>query len=205
MRRNMIMTYLLACSLGVITTGCSTFSKDPNKMVEVPAGKLDNIPQWFLQPDATDKAFIIVTATDISKDMQFAIDKATLNAKIQISERLKTDVDSLTRETVNESGGSTDKEVDRVSKVRVKQTIGFFKRENVAVVKEGDSYRAFVMFKIAVEDARRLTKKDDTTREEKFKELEQGALLDVDNPEYKQRRAEALLKPNAVVQQFTVR
>jgi hypothetical protein len=95
MRVKMIMTYILACSLGLITVGCSTFSKDPNKTVEIPANKLDNIPQWYLVKDPDDTKFIVVTATDISKDMQFAIDKATLNAKIQLAARLKSDVDSV--------------------------------------------------------------------------------------------------------------
>jgi hypothetical protein len=175
----MIISFMVACSLGVITTGCSTlpFAKqDENKMVEVPKGKLDNIPEWFLVKDAEDKKFITVTATDVSKDMQFAIDKATLNAKIQIGERLRTDIESVTRESALESGvgvKDVEREVDRVSKVKIKQAIGFFKREHIAVIREGENYRAFVMFKIAIEDARRLTAPDNKkSRDERFKELE---------------------------------
>lgn len=222
MRPKMIMTYIMACALGLITTGCSTFSKDPNKTVEIPKEKMAEVPAWFIAKDADDKNFIVVTATDISKDLQFAIDKATLNAKIQLAERLKSDVNSLVRESTLETGGggtgSVEREVDRVSKVHVKQTIGFFKRENVAVFREGDGYRAYVMLKIAVDDARRLTRPDaGQTREDRFKELEQSEgtavvtpvssmqLLDVDNEEYKRRRDEALQKPGAVVGQITVR
>jgi hypothetical protein len=222
MRPKMIMTYIMACALGLITTGCSTFSKDPNKTVEIPKEKMAEVPAWFIAKDADDKNFIVVTATDISKDLQFAIDKATLNAKIQLAERLKSDVNSLVRESTLETGGggtgSVEREVDRVSKVHVKQTIGFFKRENVAVFREGDGYRAYVMLKIAVDDARRLTRPDaGQTREDRFKELEQSEgtavvtpvssiqLLDVDNEEYKRRRDEALQKPGAVIGQITVR
>lgn len=215
----MIMTYILACSLGLITVGCSTFSKDPNKTVEIPANKLDNIPQWYLVKDPDDTKFIVVTATDISKDMQFAIDKATLNAKIQLAARLKSDIDSVTRETTTENGSggaSVEREIDRVSKVRVKQALGFFKRENIAVFKEGDSYRAYVQFKISTEDARRMTQPagNAKSREDKFKELEDEqpaarsisvAPLDVDNEEYKQRREAALKKPGAVINQYTLR
>lgn len=219
MRVKMIMTYILACSLGLITVGCSTFSKDPNKTVEIPANKLDNIPQWYLVKDPDDTKFIVVTATDISKDMQFAIDKATLNAKIQLAARLKSDIDSVTRETTTENGSggaSVEREIDRVSKVRVKQALGFFKRENIAVFKEGDSYRAYVQFKISTEDARRMTQPvgNAKSRDDKFKELEDEqpaarsisvAPLDVDNEEYKQRREAALKKPGAVINQYTLR
>lgn len=180
MRLKMIMTYVMLCSAGIVTAGCSSLpfaNKDPNKTVEVPAVPGDNIPQWFLEKEQADSKFIVVTATDISKDMQFAIDKATHNAKLQIASRLKSDIDAVVRESTLESGAGvkdTERDIDRVSKIRTKQAIGFFKRENLAVFREGDHYRAYVMFKISIEDARRLTHKPDTkNREERFKELEE--------------------------------
>jgi len=215
------MKYIMICTMAsmVALSGCSTFKADPNKTVEIPANKLDNIPQWYLAKDPDDTKFIVVTATDVSKDMQFAIDKATLNAKTQLAARLKSDVDSVTRESTLENAGSgsaVEREIDRVSKVRVKQAIGMFKRENIAVYKEGDVYRAYVQFKIATEDAKRLTQPAGTkqSREDKFKELEDeqpatrsisAAPLDVDNEEYKQRREAALKKPGAVINQYTLR
>lgn len=177
MRPKMILTFIMACSMGLITTGCSTFSKDPNKTVKIPAEKMSEIPAWFIAKDTDDKNYIVVTATDISKDLQFAIDKATLNAKTQLAGRLESKVNSLVRESTLETGGggtgSVEREIDRVSKTQVKQSIGFFKRENVAVFREGDGYRAYVMLKIAVDDARRLTRPDaGRSREDRFKELE---------------------------------
>ena len=217
------MKYIMTCTLAslIVLSGCSTFKADPNKTVEVPANKIDNIPQWYLAKDPDDNKFIVVTATDTSKDMQFAIDKATINAKIQIAERLKTDVNSVTRESTLESGQTVEREIDRVSKVQVKQAIGFFKRENVAVFKEGDVYRAYVQFKIATEDAQRLTRpaNNGRTRDDRFKNLDEEPapavvsavqprgieLLPVENEEYKKRREEALQKPGAVIGQTTIR
>jgi outer membrane murein-binding lipoprotein Lpp len=216
------MKYIMTCVVAsvVVLSGCSTFKADPNKTVEIPANKLDNIPQWYLAKDPDDTKFIVVTATDVSKDMQFAIDKATLNAKTQLAARLKSDVDSVTRESTLENAGSgsaVEREIDRVSKVRVKQAIGMFKRENIAVYKEGDVYRAYVQFKIATEDAKRLTQPAGTkqSREDKFKELDDEQkvsavqpntlqLLPVENEEYKRKREEAMKKPGAVVGQITL-
>jgi hypothetical protein len=215
------MKYIMTCVVAsmVALSGCSTFKADPNKTVEIPANKLDNIPQWYLAKDPDDTKFIVVTATDVSKDMQFAIDKATLNAKIQLAARLKSDVDSVARESTLETAGSgsaVEREIDRVSKVRVKQAIGMFKRENIAVYKEGDVYRAYVQFKIATEDAKRLTQPvGNKSREDKFKELDDEPkvsavqpntlqLLPVENEEYKKRREEAMKKPGAVVGQVVV-
>lgn len=177
----MIISYVLACTMGLIVAGCSSlpFSGDKNnKMVELPSSKIDNIPEWFLHKEQDNAKDIVVTATDTSKDMQFAIDKATLNAKIQLAERLGTNVDSLTRESALESGygvKEVEREIDRVSKVRIKQDLSFFRREQVAVVREKDYYRAFVMFKISRDEGRRIvTSKNNNsnTREEKLKALD---------------------------------
>lgn len=175
----MIMTYVVLCTTGIVTAGCSSlpFAKqDPNKTVEVPALKGNEIPQWFLEKEQPDSKFITVTATDVSKDMQFAIDKATHNAKLQIASRLKSDIDAVVRESTLESGSGikdAEREIDRVSKIRTKQAISLFKRENLAVFREGEHYRAYVMFRIGIEDAKRLTHKPDTkSREDRFKELQ---------------------------------
>jgi hypothetical protein len=217
------MKYIMICTMAsmIALSGCSTFKADPNKTVEIPANKLDNIPQWYLAKDPDDTKFIVVTATDVSKDMQFAIDKATISAKTQLAARLRTDIDSVTRESTTENGNggaAVEREIDRVTKVRVKQAMGFFKRENIAVFKEGDVYRAYVQFKIATEDARRMTQPVGTNknREDKFKELEDESkvsavqpstfqLLPVENEEYKRKREEALQKPGAVVGQAVLR
>jgi hypothetical protein len=75
-----------------------------------------------------------------------------------------------------------------------------------------------VQFKIATEDAQRLTQPvgKNKNREDKFKELDDEPkvsavqpntfqLLPVENEEYKRKRDEALQKPGAVVGQAVVR
>ena len=179
MRFNMIITYILACSLGIITAGCSSlpFSKNENKMVEVPMTKVpQEIPEWFLAKEDENGPDLIATATGVSKDMQFAIDKATLDAKLQLAEKLGTKVDSLTRESALETGfgvKDVNREIDRVSKVRVNQKLNFFRREHIIVTRDKDSYRAYVMLKISKEEGRRLTQANTSnSREERLKELD---------------------------------
>lgn len=226
----MIITFIMACTLGLITAGCSTVGltgNDPNKMVEIPTSKTNHIPEWFLAKQSPDSKDILVTATDVSKDMQFAIDKAMLSAKIQLAERLGTKVDSLIQETTIESGvgaKNVNREIDRVSKVRVSQELNFFTRENIAVVKDGDHFRAFVMLKLSNDEGRRLIQKDNKkSREERLKELDKTSsdeitakpISQVDrsslisntirDESVKARIAKTLEDPNAVVIQATVR
>jgi hypothetical protein len=184
----MIMTYIMACALGLITAGCSTIGlggADDNKMVEIPKSKVNHIPEWFLQKPV--EGAITVTATGV-KDVQ--------------------------------------REIDRVSKVRVNQELSFFTREHVAVIREGDHFRAFVMLKINQNEARRLTTKDNSkSREDRLKELDKTSDADdqikvrpvaevdkskmlyntIKDEEVKKKVEKVLQDPNAVVISATIR
>ena len=163
-----------------VLTGCGTVQKinpfdDGLTKVEKSKGK---IPEWFLEPENSDKKFISAVATETSKDMQFAIDKAMMVAKVQLASKLKTNVEALTRSSSIESGfgiKDVEEETDRVQQTRVRQAIGFYKRERLEIFREKNGYRAYVMLKIKVDEARRLTdnKKDNGSREEKFDNLKQ--------------------------------
>ena len=188
MRNNMLLTLLAACSLGLLTTGCSTIDKvvhGDERMVEIPESKVADmeIPAWFLKKETGGSKVLTVVATDVSKDMQFAIDKAELNAKVQLAQKLGTNVSSLIRESTLESGygvKDVDSEIDRVSKSKTDQMIGFFRRENMKVVREGGYYRAYVMLKLDIEEGRRLTTKpSNQNREERLKALDDTTAVNI--------------------------
>lgn len=176
-----VLTWMAACSLGFVTVGCSTVKNlgvaEDDRTVEIKSVKADEIPAWFLEKEADNARVLTVTATDISKDMQFAIDKATLNAKVQLAQKIGTTVKALVRETATEAGygeKEVDREIDRASKSVTNQKIGFYRRENLKVVREGSNYRAYVMLRLSLEEGRRLTEPQGgkASREEKLKELE---------------------------------
>ena len=192
MRNNMVISFLLACSLGVITTGCSTVDKMVNgeeAMIEVPASSLEEleVPAWFLTKEEGNTKVLTVTATETSKDLQFAIDKAELNAKVKLAQKLGTTVSSLVRESALESGvgvKDVETEVDRISQASTNQLIGFYRRENMKVVREGEYYRAYIMLRLDTEEGRRLTQKprNNLDREEKFKQLQPQAEVNIITP-----------------------
>lgn len=146
-------------------------------MTEIPLSQANKVPDWFVTGESTESEDMTVVATDVSKDMQFAIDKAMLVAKIKLAEKLGTKVDSLVRESSIESGaGSKDveREVDRVSKIRTSQEVSFYIREQLTILREGNYYRAYVMLRLKGDEARKLSNdKDDKSRDDKFKELEE--------------------------------
>ena len=179
----MILTLMAACSLGLITTGCSTVNEivhGDDAMVEVAESDVKelSIPKWFLFEEKDNSKVITVTATEVSKDMQFAIDKAELQARVQLAQKIGANVASVVRESTLESGYSSvkdvDTEIDRVSKTTTNQQIGFYRRANLEVIREGDYFRAYVQLELDVTEGRRLTDKGKAkSREEAFKELDQ--------------------------------
>ena len=174
----LIITSLLGT---ILLSACSTTS-NTKKLSEIESSKAQSmvtnpmIPDWFLVTPSNDSGEIKVTATDISRDLQFAVDKAILAAKIQLASILGSKVESLTQETtieVGENKKDVRRDVDRVSRVSVDQNIGFYTRENLSVIKEGDQYRAFVMLKLANDEARRISGKNNKkTHEESLKKLD---------------------------------
>ena len=182
---NKLIAYVVASSLLIITTGCSTVKNavvgDPNRMVDIEEfdtiGNDIQIPIWFLQNEVEDESRMIVTATDISKDMQFAIDKATLGATIQLAAKLETDVTSLVRESTLETGfgdKAVDRQIDRVSKSTTTQKVAYYKRDNMKIVRDGDFYRCFVQISLEVDEARKLTEEGTgRSRDDMLDELEQ--------------------------------
>ena len=235
MRKKYMFTYALICAMGIITAGCSSlpFVGDKSqKMVEIPEVKMDEIPAWFVEKEPEDGKNLTVTATDISKDMQFAIDKATLNAKVQLAQKLGTTVNAIVRESTLESGygvKDVERDIDRVSKSKTEQKIGFYKRENLKVVRENGYFRAYVMLKLSIEEGRRLTQntKSNQSREDRFKELNDAPPVntapvvralppvssidpskmiykDIGDKEVKARVDKVLQDPNAVVISTTI-
>lgn len=187
----MVISFLVACSLGIVTTGCSTVNKmvhGEEAMIEVPASSIEEleVPAWFLTKEEGKSKVLTVTATETSKDLQFAIDKAELNARVKLAQKLGTTVKSLVRESALETGvgvKDVETEVDRVSQSSTDQLIGFYRRENLKVVREGEYYRAYVMLRLDTEEGRRLTLKPKTqNREDRFKQLEPQASTDTVTP-----------------------
>ena len=177
------MKYFVMTAIALAVVGCAS---DPNKMIEVKEASKSftastTIPEWFVSGPAPDGKDIVVTATDTSREMQFAIDKATMNARVELANRINIKVQSMVRESVTEEGAGkmkdVEREVERVSKLVTNQTLSMYTRDKLLVVKEDDGYRAYVMLKLNVDQSRRLVdnkRKSSRERDDKFDELDQS-------------------------------
>ena len=175
--------YFAMTAIALAVVGCAS---NRNKMTEIKEAPKSttvstSIPEWFVAGPPADGKDIVVTATDTSREMQFAIDKATMNARVELANRISIKVQSMVRESVNEEGAGkmkdVEREVDRVSKLVTNQTLSMYTRDKMLVVKEDDGFRAYVMLKLNVDQSRRLidnTRKSSRERDDKFDELDQS-------------------------------
>jgi hypothetical protein len=232
------MKKVLIVSVAVLMTACSNFKY--NQSVDLSAPKFGSnsksvdVPDWYLTTEKEPNS-IYGVASEVSTDMQFAVDKAMLSAKRELASNFSSHIDSMMKDYSAQAGGSNAEvlqEINRTTKLVVNKVnlIGV-NRTNFKITKEENQYRAYVKLKYAVDDSnrilleeikknRRLNHKLESSKA--FKELEREVngegteekkvssgdtiqLLPVDNEEYKKRRDEALKKEGAVVGQITVR
>ena len=169
--------YFAATLISLAVVGCAN---NPNKMVETQKIPItEKTPEWFSSEPPADSKEITVTATDTSRDMQFAIDKAMMNARVEMANRINVKVNSMVRESVLEDGAGqmkdVEREVDRVSKLVTNQSLSLYTRDKLLVVKEDDGFRAYVRLKMNVDQGRRLvdsTRKNSKDRDQRFNDLD---------------------------------
>ena len=117
---------------------------------------IDKAPDWFLQPPA-DSSYMYAVATDYSSDLQFALDKAVLNAKVGLAAQVSNKVSSTMKEFAVEAGVGQDaqfnREIERASKEVISEVnLGGFNVAKRQIMPQGTGYRAYVLLRIPVVD-----------------------------------------------------
>jgi hypothetical protein len=154
---------LIVLLVAGLTVGCSSNQvKIPSgtKTVETFKESTVDLPEWYVSVPNEDNA-IYAAVTETSSDMQFAIDKAMLSAKREISFKLHNDISQKYTEHSIESNYSKDeklsKETDRVV-VASSNHINLIGVQKIRteVVREGNKYRAFLLARYGLDTSNKL-------------------------------------------------
>ena len=121
---------------------------------------IDKTPSWFIQPPVENNA-IYAVATDYSSDLQFAVDKAMLNAKVGLASQISNKVSSKMKEFAQETGASRDpqliREIERVSTELVTEVnIPGYTISKREIMQQGTGFRAYVLLRYPLGDANRI-------------------------------------------------
>lgn len=118
------------------------------------------MPEWFNSPPA-DGIIINSAATGFSNDMQFAIDKATQDAKAGLADKLNGLMSGKMRKFISESGSADNVELqhdaDKVSKsLFVNVSLAGYTVKEQKVIQQGTGFRSYVLVSYPIGQANRL-------------------------------------------------
>lgn len=113
---------------------------------------LKEAPDWYKEKISMP-GYFASAGTDVSSDMQFALDKAMMASKISIASQIGTHISSTLKLYINESGETTDAtvrtEVERAAKEMVSEVkLHDFEIEKHQIIRDGLQYRAYVLLKM---------------------------------------------------------
>jgi len=176
----------------LLATGCGSvkyttgFEMTSGSEKSAESGVEVSYPNWYNEELADDNGNLYAVGTEYSKDMQFAIDKATLSAKRDLASNFSSHTSALLKDFATEVGtldSDVIREIDRTTKVVVAQVnlIGV-QRENMSLIHAKDGYRAYVKLRYVPDQANKILLQEVWKNEKlkakvqaskRFKELEQ--------------------------------
>lgn len=160
----LVATLVAGCA-GTPPHGSAEYAEYKERQARTEAAKktektLDKAPDWFLNPPVDGK-YMYAVATDYSSELQFAIDKAVLNAKVGLAAQVGNRVSSSMKEFALEGGtggeARVSREIERVSKEMVAEVniAGFTIQKREILAQEG-GYRVYVLARLPLADANKL-------------------------------------------------
>tara|TARA_Y100001963_G_scaffold147261_1_gene223354 strand:+ start:5216 stop:5875 length:660 start_codon:yes stop_codon:yes gene_type:complete len=161
-----LMASVSILALGL--AGCA--SQEPKPLTETPevtyktnkvAAATSIVPSWYKEmPDKKGSIFTVGAA--VAPDLQFAVDIATMNAKVVLADRINGKLKSLTKSWMAKIG-STDvdanvmTEIEKVSKnVIANVDVAGYNPIKVDVFPSGTQYRAFVLLEYSDKEAAKI-------------------------------------------------
>ena len=155
-------------TLALVLSACA--SQEPKPLAETPEviyktakvnAAVSVIPSWYNEmPEKKGSIFTVGSAT--APDLQFAVDVATINAKVVLADRINGKLKSMTKSWMAKLG-QTDvdatvmMEIEKVSKnVIANVDVAGYNPVKVDVFPSGTQYRAFVLLEYSDKEAAKI-------------------------------------------------
>lgn len=158
------MKKLLAWICLITLVGCSVFKTEAQSAKEdikkEVAKQIDQIPDWYLKPPK-DADALYERAAAKSRDLQMAVNKATMLARAQLATTIQGEVNSIMKLFMEENGPTNGAQVsNNVSVATVQEALKMklvgVQEEKTQVFQEGDKYVAYVLLKYPLGDMNKL-------------------------------------------------
>ena len=155
-------------ALALVLSACA--SQEPKPMAETPEviyktakvkAAVSIVPDWYNEmPEKKGSIFTVGAA--VAPDLQFAVDIATMNAKVVLADRINGKLKSLTKSWMAKIGqtdvdASVMTEIEKVTKnVIANVDVSGYNPTKVDVFPSGTQYRAFVLLEYSDKEAAKI-------------------------------------------------
>ena len=154
--------------LALVLAGCA--SNEPKPLVETPEVKYKTakvaaatsiVPDWYKKMPEK-KGSIFTTGSAVAPDLQFAVDIATMNAKVVLADRINGKLKAMTKSWMAKLGqtdvdASVMTEIEKVAKnVIANVDVSGYNPTKVDVFPSGTQYRAFVLLEYSDKEASKI-------------------------------------------------
>ena len=164
------MNTKLMASVSALALVLGACAKEPKPMVETPEviyktakvnAAVSVVPDWYkVMPEKEGSIYTVGAA--VAPDLQFAVDIATMNAKVVLADRINGKLKSLTKSWMAKIGqtdvdASVMTEIEKVSKnVIANVDVSGYNPTKVDVFPSGTQYRAFVLLEYSDKEAAKI-------------------------------------------------
>ena len=155
-------------ALALVLGACA--SQEPKPLAETPEviyktakvkAAVSIVPDWYNEMPEKEGSIFTVGAA-VAPDLQFAVDIATMNAKVVLADRINGKLKSLTKSWMAKIGqtdvdASVMTEIEKVSKnVIANVDVSGYNPTKVDVFPSGTQYRAFVLLEYSDKEAAKI-------------------------------------------------
>jgi len=143
-------TFIIIASIGIMAlalVGCSSGSQS------IGGTSTGDIPDWYSSVPK-DPSMFYATSSQVSSDMQLAVDKATNAARTELGRMVETKISGLQKRFTEETGSANNAQLldmfTQASKNVVSTSLSGTKESKKKIVKDGGNWRAYVMVEYSV-------------------------------------------------------
>lgn len=130
-----------------------------------------DIPDWYVNVPKDANTFF-ATSSQVSGDMQLAVDKATNAARAELGRMVETKISGLQKRFTEETGTANNAQLldmfTQASKNVVSTSLSGSKESKKKIVKDGNNWRAYVMVEYAIGAASEALMQQIKTNEQMF-------------------------------------
>lgn len=141
------MSKLSVVMMGLALSACA--STLPQQRVQ----SVGDMPMWYVNVP-TDEKKIYASGTASAPDIQFAVDIATINAKVVMADRLDSRLSGQIKQYNETVGTKLLKDTSKtIRNVIAEADVAGYKRDKLVVIPEGSEYRAYVLLTYSEDEA----------------------------------------------------